>query len=265
MPRALECGGPPQDGFAVADLTPLLRREVRRARPLLGTLVDVACDGSPNDITAAFATIEKVHRLMSFHDPSSDVTRINREAFRRTVMRSSLDLARLASGAGFFARKRRIVRHHRPSFAKATAGRCTNREWELARRFARRKLRGAISPPRDGRSWRDCQRLRRRSGRGDIAEKPGRNRERKCRRRHSRFWIDREDNPFAQSHVADAGLRRLARAESRDRYFGDLFRARRIDRWPDTPHHDRSIECDRRGLQLHDGGRAHQNRFCPAR
>lgn len=107
MQRALECGGPPQDGFAVANLTPPLRREVRRARPLLGTLVDVACDGSPNDITAAFATIEKVHRLMSFHDPSSDVTRINREAFRRSVrvhpwtwrvLQAALDFSRESDG-----------------------------------------------------------------------------------------------------------------------------------------------------------------------
>ena len=61
-------------------------REVRRARPLLGTIVDLACAGSLNDLAAAFATVEKVHRLMSFHDPSSDVTRINQEAFHRTVM-----------------------------------------------------------------------------------------------------------------------------------------------------------------------------------
>lgn len=74
--RALECGGS----------TPLSTRELRRARPLLGTIVDLACAGTPNDLVAAFATIEKVHRLMSFHDPSSDVSRINREAFRRRVM-----------------------------------------------------------------------------------------------------------------------------------------------------------------------------------
>jgi thiamine biosynthesis lipoprotein len=67
-------------------LTPLSRREVRRARPFLGTFVDVACDGSLNDVVAAFRVIEKVHRLMSFHDPGSDVSRINREAFRRTVI-----------------------------------------------------------------------------------------------------------------------------------------------------------------------------------
>jgi FAD:protein FMN transferase len=59
--------------------------EIRRCRPLLGTLVEIACQGSPHDIDCAFAAIEKVHRLMSFHDPTSDVARINRHASRRPV------------------------------------------------------------------------------------------------------------------------------------------------------------------------------------
>jgi thiamine biosynthesis lipoprotein len=59
--------------------------EIRRCRPLLGTLVDIACQGSPDDIARAFAAIENVHRLMSFHDPTSDVGRINRHARRAPV------------------------------------------------------------------------------------------------------------------------------------------------------------------------------------
>ncbi len=61
------------------------KAEIRRARPLLGTIVDIACNGSSDDVDVAFAAIEKVHRLMSFHDPGSDVTRMNREAFPRGV------------------------------------------------------------------------------------------------------------------------------------------------------------------------------------
>jgi len=34
--------------------------------------------GSHHDIDCAFAAIEKAHRLMSFHDPTSDVARMNR-------------------------------------------------------------------------------------------------------------------------------------------------------------------------------------------
>jgi thiamine biosynthesis lipoprotein len=59
--------------------------QVRRCRPLLGTLVEIACQGSPHDIDCAFTAVEKVQRLMSFHDPSSDVARINRHAWRRPV------------------------------------------------------------------------------------------------------------------------------------------------------------------------------------
>jgi FAD:protein FMN transferase len=64
--------------------------EMRRARPLLGTIVDLqarAHNGitAARGIEAAFAAIERVHRLMSFHDPESDVSRMNREAHRRSV------------------------------------------------------------------------------------------------------------------------------------------------------------------------------------
>jgi FAD:protein FMN transferase len=59
--------------------------EIRRCRPLLGTLVEITCQGSPHDIDCAFTAIEKVHRLMSFHDPTSDVARMNRHASRRPV------------------------------------------------------------------------------------------------------------------------------------------------------------------------------------
>ncbi len=56
--------------------------EIRRARPLLGTIVDLSCDG-PCDV--GFAAIEKVHRLMNFHDSTSDISRINRDAFGKSV------------------------------------------------------------------------------------------------------------------------------------------------------------------------------------
>src|SRR5437899_606527 len=41
--------------------------EIRRCRPVLGTLVEIACQGSPHDIDCAFTAIKNVHRLMSFH------------------------------------------------------------------------------------------------------------------------------------------------------------------------------------------------------
>jgi thiamine biosynthesis lipoprotein len=65
--------------------------EIRRCRPLLGTFVEVATSGSSaadldHGISAAFAAIEKVQRLMSFHNPASDVSRINRGAFPKSVI-----------------------------------------------------------------------------------------------------------------------------------------------------------------------------------
>ena len=63
---------------------------VRRARPLLGTFVEIAASGAPPDdlhaaIGQAFETVAVVHHLMSFHERESDVSRLNREAVTRPV------------------------------------------------------------------------------------------------------------------------------------------------------------------------------------
>ena len=65
--------------------------EARRARPLLGTFVDITARGADEAdlhraIDRAFATIQGVDRLMSFHDPGSDVWRINRDGFPKGVI-----------------------------------------------------------------------------------------------------------------------------------------------------------------------------------
>jgi len=54
--------------------------EIRRARPLLGTLVEIGAVGvnALAGIEVAFREIERVHHLMSFHEENSDVSRINR-------------------------------------------------------------------------------------------------------------------------------------------------------------------------------------------
>lgn len=61
-----------------------------RAKPLLGTLVTIRLFGhcasaEQRACTAAFAEIAEIHRLMSFHEPDSDLSRINREAAHRPV------------------------------------------------------------------------------------------------------------------------------------------------------------------------------------
>ncbi len=64
---------------------------IRRARPLLGTLVEIGIDDAlphadaEHAIARAFAVVARVHELMSFHDPDSELSRINREAWLRAV------------------------------------------------------------------------------------------------------------------------------------------------------------------------------------
>lgn len=64
--------------------------ECVRARPLLGTLVEIAASGATPDtvqlaISNAFDAVERVHQLMSYQSPDSDISRINREGFDRPV------------------------------------------------------------------------------------------------------------------------------------------------------------------------------------
>jgi thiamine biosynthesis lipoprotein len=53
---------------------------LRRARPLLGTLVDIRIDGAgpdaPHALERAFAAIERVHRAMSAQESTSDIARL---------------------------------------------------------------------------------------------------------------------------------------------------------------------------------------------
>jgi FAD:protein FMN transferase len=62
----------------------------RRARPLLGTFVEITAAGASRSdlddaIDGAFQAVADVHRLMSPHEPESDVSRLNRAASARAV------------------------------------------------------------------------------------------------------------------------------------------------------------------------------------
>lgn len=64
--------------------------EIRRCRPLLGTFVEITARGDDErllarGIEAGFDAIARVSRLMSFHNPLSDVSRMNRDAFPKGV------------------------------------------------------------------------------------------------------------------------------------------------------------------------------------
>ena len=65
-------------------MTSCSRIEIRRCRPLLGTFVEITASHS-EAIQSAFAAIARIHTLMSFHDPGSDVSRLNRFAANRAL------------------------------------------------------------------------------------------------------------------------------------------------------------------------------------
>ena len=60
--------------------------ESSRLRPAMGTLVHVCASGPEaavqRAVDAALAAVERIERLMSFHDPDSELSRVNREAGR---------------------------------------------------------------------------------------------------------------------------------------------------------------------------------------
>ncbi len=87
---------------------------MRRSRPLLGTRVEIRAAGPQSEsllhaaVDGAFAALERVHQLMSYHDPESELSRINREAAGReqtidaelyTVLEAALRFAALSEGA----------------------------------------------------------------------------------------------------------------------------------------------------------------------
>lgn len=90
----------------------MAKTSLRRARPLLGTFVEIQAAGLPADrleraIAQAFAAVARVQALMSFHDPASDLSLLNRHADRRaihvaaptwTVLRQAVSLARASEG-----------------------------------------------------------------------------------------------------------------------------------------------------------------------
>ncbi len=66
-----------------------MSRYASRARPLLGTFVEIRASGSARTIEAsvdaAYRAIERVHCLMSVHDPASELSRLNGTAHRSAL------------------------------------------------------------------------------------------------------------------------------------------------------------------------------------
>ena len=105
---------------------------LRRAMPLLGTLVGVEVRSADPDFNcaatnAAFDAIHHAHRLMSFHDPQSDISRINRaasgarvevDAHTASLLRLALEIGAASDGAFDCTVGSELVRHRLlPAFA----------------------------------------------------------------------------------------------------------------------------------------------------
>ncbi|MBV8464681.1 MAG: FAD:protein FMN transferase [Burkholderiales bacterium] len=95
---------------------------LRRARPWLGTVVDIAIEGPEHHLdaamAAAFAAIETVHGLMSFHEAASDVSRINAvptgveiaiDPHTAAVLAMACDLSERSAGAFDITTAARLV------------------------------------------------------------------------------------------------------------------------------------------------------------
>ena len=84
-----------------------MNARVQRAQPWLGTLVEIAAEGPDPAMTNAaikhaFARIAAIHGAMSFHDPDSELSCVNRHAARDWVALSA-DLAQVFQAALEFA------------------------------------------------------------------------------------------------------------------------------------------------------------------
>lgn len=85
---------------------------VKRARPLLGTIVEISLSGSNASelhtcADAAFDSVARIHELMSFHSAGSDVSRFNNSLVGETVqidsrtwhvIKHAIELSRASDG-----------------------------------------------------------------------------------------------------------------------------------------------------------------------
>lgn len=122
---------------------------VERARPLLGAQVRVACVGLPweeahRGVDRAFGVIAEIHALMSFHDPASDISRLNRSAWLEPTAVSAQTFAVLKLALEFSAASGGVF--------DVAVGR------ELVQRGKLPRPPGAPEPDPDA-SWRDIELL----------------------------------------------------------------------------------------------------------
>ncbi|HTJ77402.1 MAG TPA: FAD:protein FMN transferase [Rariglobus sp.] len=131
--------------------SPIPEPVLRRARPLLGTFVEIRASGLPASrleraVEKAFAAIVRVQALMSFHEPTSDLSRLNRLAVRRavrvdaatwTVLRQAIIMARASAGC-FDPSIAPVLQRHGLLLGQPTVSRA---DWHAIRLLPGRRVR----------------------------------------------------------------------------------------------------------------------------
>ena len=243
--------------------------EVRRARPLLGTFVEITAQG-PDEarlhraIDEAFSAVCAVHRLMNFHDPASDVGRLNAEAARkrvrvhpwtRRVLLAARNFSRETGGAFDITVASRVRDRRLPA-----GERCAPFLWRLAGHHFRAGRPGAFSPPAADRSGRNCQRVL------PLIARRKRSSARECGPASSMpaaicGCSDRKPRIVHIRHPLDPGrrgrtirLRESSLATSVSYVPWRRFREpKTVRRWPNASACPAQLECKRLRARLHDG------------
>ena len=128
--------------------------ETRRARPWLGTIVEIRAAGrgraTSRAMDTAFRAVAQIHQQMSFHDPGSELSRLNCSAHERAVkvspdlwlvLREALRLSRLSDGAFDPTVGARLVRWGLVPAPQKTIPKAGHANWRHIRLLPGRRVR----------------------------------------------------------------------------------------------------------------------------
>lgn len=100
--------------------------KIERCKPLLGTFVEISISADVSDPTLmtlsnrAFTEIENIHKLMSFHEPDSELSKINRDAYTHSVplspstewvISNAIELSKITNGSYDVTIANDLMRH----------------------------------------------------------------------------------------------------------------------------------------------------------
>ncbi len=222
--------------------------ELRRARPLLGTFVEIRAQAESDAVaraglTRAFVAVARVQAEMSFHDETSEISRLNRDAFRMPVrvhdwtwqvLAVAQEYALLSGGAFDITIAPLLCR-----WGFLPAAHESDANGDLPRHRARAGQPRSFPAAARDRSRRDREGLRGRSRGGSVAGGRMPERDGECRRRSADLWRRSAGGASARSARSRPRDRRRLFAEPCARDFRRLFQpedARRdggqpADRW----------------------------------